>query len=627
MREERQKNPIVIDKWLGLHTSLPSYLIPDFYVSDVLNMSFASIGYTNSFEFYSQFLDHTSTQAGEFLSSRTFKKSDGQQIPMLVLDKPSSAGSILYWYNSVAKKLEVLLDGLTAAKRMAFSGNGFNTDTQDGIFFCNGVENYSFWSGAIGTIASNTATVITLNALTGFTSAEEFGFPASGTVIVDDTEYSYSGRTGLTLTGLTALPTFTANSGVAQAADDSTHSAVTKWDILTVQDGRVVGARTDGIIVSLSKVGDGTDFTTSSDPDDSQSYNVIEGTGPITNVLPLKDYIVVFKIDLAEYYQIVFPTATTVARNRAIIRKGDDMGCAGPDAGLSILDRIYYTSPKGGIRWVGVSDQNDGFITGDLTNTIRPTLKDGIFTGSRMTYFEQERILISTFKKDSDSTHEDRQIGVEFVEDDALLQVRPITLMDNPFGDFFIYNNKQYAVSNLEAKIYEMFDGYTKDGGPALAFVTLKRYALGNMFVRKSLMYIGVRGRMASGGKLLFTLSYDRKGSLTVLEGSLEHNESDFITEGEVITIGDSEIGIDPTGGQLTDIDELDPFLIFFVVPTTEKAYDFALNILSEGINGDGIITGTRFTIEEVAFFANIEELNIDSVKKKPFVLSNVEDL
>jgi len=627
MREEKQKNPIVIDKWLGIYTSLPSYLIPDFYVSDALNMSFASVGYTNSFEFYSIFLDHTSTQAGEFLSSETFKKSDGQQIPLVVLDKPSSAGSTLYWYNSVAKKLEILLDGLTAAKRMAFSGQGYNTDTQDGIFFCNGVENYSFWSGAIGTIASNTTTVITLNAVTGFTSAEELGFPSSGSVIVGGTEYSYTGRTGLTLTGLTALPTFDVNDGVAQIVDDSTHSGITKWDILTVQDGRVIGARTDGIIVSMSKVGDGTDFTTSTDPDDSQTYNVIEGTGPITNVVALKDYIVAFKIDLAEYYQIVFSTATTVSRNRAIIRKGDDQGCAGPDAAISLLDKIYYTSSKGGIRWVGVSDQNDGFTTGDLTNAIRPTLKDGIFSGSKMSYFENERIMVTTYKKDSDSTSNDRQIGVEFVEDDALLQVRPITKMDNPIGDFFIYNNKQYFVSNLEAKIYQMFDGYTKDGGPALSSVTLKRYALGNMFARKSLTYVGVRGRMASGGKLLFTLSYDRKGSLTVLEGSLEHNEPNFITEGDIITIGDSDIGIDPIGGQLSDIDELDTFLVFFTIPTTEKAYDFALNILNEGINAEGVVVGTRFTIEEVAFFANLEELNIDSVKKKPFTLSNVSDL
>lgn len=630
MPDSTLKKPVVIDKWLGMYSSLPSHLIPDFYVANSRNISFSSIGYINPFPFYSLFLTHTS--AGHFVNDGLLKKSDGQEIPLLLFDNDSTA--TLMWYNSVGNKLEILLASLTTGKRMAFSGTGFDTTNvtgltiqHDGIFFCNGVMNYSFWNGAIGTVASNTATTITLNAVTGFTTAASLGFTSTGTVIVGGVEYAYGGLTGWQLTGLTAVPTLTVNDGVAQAVDDSTYSAVTKFDLLSVQDGRVWGALTTAQVVKYSKVGDGTSWTAGDTPADGGYFDVLEGTGPITNIATFKDFMCIFKQDLVKYYQILYPTATTKARNTNIIRQGDDVGCAGPDASLSLEDRVYYVSPKGGVRWIGQSDTSDGFTFEDLTNTIRPTLKDGVFTSSKLVFYEKERVMLATYKNDSDSTFNDRQITIEFVEDDALAKVRPVNINDWPIEDFFKYGGNLYAVSGLEEKIYKLFDGYTKDGAPATSLVTLKRYSFGNRFVRKRGEWLAVRGRIADGQLLHFILSYDRQGSLTTLEGTLEADESKFITTGEVHVIGEDEIGTNPIGGNLDEVDELSSFLVFFDLPTSHFFSDLELTIYSEGINSDGVTVGTRFTIEDVAFMVSEEQLSKDSYKSKPFNILNINDI
>lgn len=617
MADQTIKKPIVINKWLGMYSSLPSHLIPDFYVANSMNMSFVSVGYINPFPFYSLFLTHT--VSGSFVTGVTFKKPDGTEIPLLHFD--TGAKCTLYWYNSVGNKLEILVDNLTTGERMAFSGSGYNTETSDGIYFCDGVMNYSFWNGGSGSIASNNATTITLNE-----DATTAGFTASGSVIINGTTYTYSGRSGSTLTGLTGLPTFTANTGVAQLPDTSTYSSLPKFHIMWVQDGRVWGVIKNSILVSYSQVGVATNFTAGNNPDDPGSFDVIEGTGPITAGGAFKDYSVIFKQDLAKYYKIVYPSNTTKTRDTDIIRQGDDAGCAGPDALLNLDDRVYYVSPKGGIRWVGRSSDYDGFTFDDFTNTIRPTLKDGVFTSSKLSYYEKERVLVATYRSSSDVAKDDRQITVEFTEDDALAKIRPVSQMDWPIAFMFKYGGNMYFASNLEEKVYKMFDGYTKDNAPALSLVTLKRYAFGNRYVRTRCEWIGVRGRMADGQKLYFILSYDRDGGLKTLEGTLEYDEDGFFTQGDIHIIGRDAIGTEPIGGNLDDVEELNAFQIFFDLPSGDFPYDMELTIYNEGINSNKDVVGSRYTIEDVGFMVMEDNLNKDKYRSKPFNKININD-
>lgn len=80
----------------------------------------------------------------------------------------------------------------------------------DVLLFVNGEQSITEWSGGIVTIASNTATTLTKE---GTTTWAEEGFYTTGTrkVTIDGVDYTYTGgENTTTLTGLTALPTFTA---------------------------------------------------------------------------------------------------------------------------------------------------------------------------------------------------------------------------------------------------------------------------------------------------------------------------------------------------------------------------------------------------------------------------------
>jgi len=254
------KNLIVIDKFLGMNSLHESTAIPDFYLANSINCSCSSLSAIQPFKQYSKFANQLTT-SGKIPSSITVYRADGNlyqsQIPLKVRDDGSTG--TLEWYNKRANSWETLKGSYTTGKIMVYAD--YNTATQDGVYFCNGTDKYTFWTKAIGTVASNTATVITLNE----TSATTQGF-SSGTVIINGTEYAYTGVSGATLTGLSGLPTFTVNEGVAQVIDETADVSDRRFDIMWVADGRIWGAKTTSCRLMYSAVGDGTSWTAGTTP-------------------------------------------------------------------------------------------------------------------------------------------------------------------------------------------------------------------------------------------------------------------------------------------------------------------------------------------------------------------------
>ena len=628
MPDRKIEQPIIVDKHLGMFTSLPSHMIPDYYDANALNASFLSVGYFSSQLQYTRWL--TSLVDGSFQpgSSTTFSRSNGLEIPMVVMNHTTK--NSLYWINTFGTEptLELLVDNLTANRRMAYSDQGYNTNSTDGIYFCDGVMDYSFWNGAIAQIASNTATVITLTAQGEYNTSAALGFAASGNVMVGGTVYAYTGISGLTLTGLTALPALTVGAAVYQGV--TTYSGAPKFDIMAVNDGRVWGTNSDGVRVYGSEVGDGSNFTVPGTPvpSDPFFFDLIEGNGGMTGLQFFKGYMLLFKRNMVKYFSIDLITDTTRGFSTDILRSGDDLGAASPAGILTINNKCYYVSPKGGIRWVGESEAKDGFTFGDLTNPIRPTLKDGEFSTSNLLYHEKERILLATYQSDSTFSYNNKQIAIEFTEDDALVDVKPICIYDWPIATFFKLSENLYFGSSLEGKIFKAFDGYTKDGAPSLTVVTLKRYAFSNRFNRNRIKWIGVRGRMAPGQLIRFIVSYDRSSSLGTAQGFLSYDEGKYIfSQGTPPTIGSDPIGVSPIGGSLEAIEDLDPYLVFFTLPENQFPYDIELTVYNEGIDEEGNILGTRFTVEDVGFYASNEQLNTDNKRMKPLLDFNTNDV
>lgn len=157
------------------------------------------------------------------------------------------------WYN--------LLTGLTNT-RLIFAPWWDNSAKKDILLFCDGTTSMKSWSGGIGLIASTTATTIVLTA-----SAASLGFASSGTVIINGTEYTYSGVSSDTLTGVSGTPTGEANGSVVlqkPVTDADTVASDYEIDFIRVIKNQLYVGSDTSRLVYLSKNTDWDDFSFSS---------------------------------------------------------------------------------------------------------------------------------------------------------------------------------------------------------------------------------------------------------------------------------------------------------------------------------------------------------------------------
>lgn len=109
--------------------------------------------------------------------------------------------------------------------KLSFCDYWDNTALIKYVLWVDGSNNIYSWNGAVTTIASNTTTTITKN---GTTTWQQEGYTATGSVNVGGVAYTYTGgSTTTTLTGLSALPTFTVNAEAHQEPVTVALSAMT----------------------------------------------------------------------------------------------------------------------------------------------------------------------------------------------------------------------------------------------------------------------------------------------------------------------------------------------------------------------------------------------------------------
>lgn len=94
--------------------------------------------------------------------------------------------------------------------RYVFDSWWDDSEKQQVLLFVHGEDNIEMWQGGFGLISSTTSNSIVLDRTVAASQ-----LPASGSVIINGTTYTYSGSSGSTLTGVSADPTGEANgSGV-----------------------------------------------------------------------------------------------------------------------------------------------------------------------------------------------------------------------------------------------------------------------------------------------------------------------------------------------------------------------------------------------------------------------------
>jgi len=210
-------------KFGGLVTNTTPDKIPDRNATNVSNMSFALDGMIQTARGY-ELYGNKITDPGECVDSFLYQKNFGtlQRVKLRTRDDGSTI--TLEWLNpnnitnSTDGQWETILAGLTTATKMGFiSANGDGGAKVNKLIMGNATDPMMLWNGSVATVSSVTTDTIVCDE-----SLLLEGFSTTGTIVVDGDEYTYTGITSATFTGVSPDPSaagVVATQGITQAID------------------------------------------------------------------------------------------------------------------------------------------------------------------------------------------------------------------------------------------------------------------------------------------------------------------------------------------------------------------------------------------------------------------------
>lgn len=525
-------------------------------------------------------------------------------------DRNSSNGE---WVVLVPNLVTAVNSDGTVNKRRVMGFAPFNDTGTNNLLFCNGSDNFSRWSGAVcradGAITAGAST-ITVEKVPGDpkTNATD-GFASSGTLVYKDTagnrqSLAYSSKTATTFTMTTPANTTASadNTGICEAADTTTYSAVPKNNILITAQGRVwaAGADANPNQLTYTKLSDFTDWTTSTDFEDAGSEDFPDG-GSGTGLGSIDQWIIFFKEKQVWAFTLNPITVNTARANTPIRKLICRVGCANQKAIANVNDDLWFVTPHGQIRSVSRLLQGEsGFESIDLSNKIRPSIKNFVWDDAAAIWWPKERMFVLSGRSSSTVTINDRAVVIQqsILEDGSTHLNHGI--LDWFIGDFHLNGENLYFGSSVDSRNYKAFDGYSKNGAPYAWKYTTRIEDFGNQWIKKEVRHLAVKGYIGSGTVVKFTVYWDEFGWKGVSEMELTADDGGNIVLAQALnTLGTFSLGTQPLGGNIDDLSELSPFNIVFPLPSTYLPYNVQLIMETSGIGQRCEITSHAWDVED----------------------------
>lgn len=592
---------VLLNAFTGWNTALDSDKIPDGASPDLLNVRLSgshvrgALGYS--------LIGSRNATAGEITSQYTYNRNDGQKRMVRVRD--DGATGVLEWYDKTNDRWYTLLAGLTTGKIMDFVE--FNTSLsgkENQMIFCNGVENMSVWTGA--------TTRLTAAVLAGATSIpveSTDDFPATGTIIYNGTEIAYTAKDATSFTVASAHASAGANDGVAQAADDSTYSAITKGNILLSAKDRlwIAGQPAAPSALDYSDEGDAFTFTGGANRSDSGTEDFFNLGGKITGLSEKEDEIIVIGEDGADGFSFSYPTDATKAPIFREIFRATGQGCLSAKSVFKVNNEVYFAN-KNGIAAIGDLEGSEKVIQKSITRDILPTLKQYDFTEATAIYFDKESILLMACKSSSDFAGNDVVIGLEFYRDKDGVDRIALTKFDWPVADFSILDDELYFGSSLEQNSFKGFDTYQNDGSPRNIKYVTKRFDFKDPFQEKGARIAAVRGYLKDGTNISVKVLYNA-GFAGEINKTIESTGA-YVSQNVLNTIGAFALGTNPIGATLAEVSELKRFLVYLDLGVDYAWNDVQVIFQSDTDGGTFLVDYLAFSVDEEGM-ASIDSLTI----------------
>lgn len=450
----------------------------------------------------------------------TFRTKDGSNILM------RARSTVLEYYDENVDAWTTLKGGYTDDQDFGFADYNKTTDITSYVYFGNGVEDFSRWTGVhtyLTTTATSGAEVLFV--------ADAGDLGNTGTVTVCGTEKAYTAKTATTINLTVAMADECAiNTGIPESVQ--VYTANPKGNIYIAFDNRLIiaGIASTSQAVYFSKYGDPTNYisadlvsaSTDADPD---IFNLVEGGGPVTGLAMDENSLYIFKRSII-YKVTLTDTDYTVTQLKPFDGRSQTTGLLSSGGTFSGGNEVFFVTPDNQIMAIQRVESVDYPQIVPISDSIKNTVAEMNFDNSTGIVF-QDKAYFSA-KSDSDAT-KNNTVLVWNIRD---------KMWDSPIvgwnvEDFSVYDDgngeRLYIADSISPNIYKVTDITTDDIFEVKANWRSKQFDFGRPEVLKQMDNVYVEGYITPNTTLTISLLLDEDGFTQSFSTNLSGNDDDYI--------------------------------------------------------------------------------------------------
>lgn len=469
------------------------------------------------------------------------------QTPFYFLFTPttSSGDSVMFgfrdtaieWYNRERETWETLKSNLVSGNKFA----QMDRANDDYLYLNDGAGMARIRLGW-GFVDSNTAIAITLQSRTASdgstldTAAKQGFLSGGGTVVVNGTEYAYTGISGLQLTGLSGLPAFTQDFGVMHKYDTTgftlQSSQPSTGNIVYFKNSRIYVAQ--GGSVYLSKLENYTSFAFSAPRVAGEGEIVQIANEKINALIDRGGYTLVScknfngSIEIQDFSENL--SDIPVINQVQGLGPGPEVGAVNAKGTATNKNRAILTSSDIGMVDVARAEANESDQLLALAERVRPDLENYDFTDPAAAIFR--RRAYNSARSSSSVSHNDR-IVVYDTKDDWLAEWVGLNATS-----FTVWENKLYFADSLTKNVRQMnVEGrYDDDDNPYLVHAKTIWFSqkmdeetgelVDDPMRLGEMKHFYIEGWISSADILTIILNFNEGGRLGTKEYTIEGDDS-----------------------------------------------------------------------------------------------------
>jgi hypothetical protein len=475
------------------------------------------------------------------------------------------------WYTSTGTEiplrsyddeLEFLLNGTWTRVKNGWSSVVFrgttwwdNTEKLDRYIFVNGDSNLYSWNGAYATIASTTANTITKTGTTTW-GEDRFFTTANKTVVINGTEYTYTGGEGTTtLTGVTPNPTGEANGSLVLQKVVTTSnkpSSGFKNNVIGVLNNQIYVGDYTKRQVYISKNSNFTDFAFSSPRLPGEGALLTPDSPPVAfNALEDEMYVGAGK---SEWYKITFKLSADLQNESVEIKKVNTAPLQGPlstSSATRIKNDIVFVTNEPTLDTLGRIQNVENVQSVPISDDIKNDFDVYDFSsGASVQYYKNQVFL--TIPSSS----------VVLIYDLQNKFWQPPWQM--AISSFSIIDGQLIGHSSVVAESYTLLTGNNDNGNPIDASAYFAYFSGSERALLKTMDEYYTEGYIGLGTTLNVVLKYDFGGFTTTIQKEIEGSDSGLLYQvSSDGSLGKQPFGSNPLGSTVDSALDIPKFRVF----------------------------------------------------------------